>query len=145
MNFNIFSENFSNIFNGVESKTSQDSKDNENFDKVKSSNKALWRAVILQSIIDILNNSSRTENKIAKLEAKKWIFSDDEDFQYACQMAGYKMEFVRYKVLNIMRKNLKTRVILNTSRVKENKSFLFFQWTDNSSPNIKNTCNYVFN
>jgi len=91
----------------------------------------LWRAVILQAIIDILNNSSRTENKIAKIEAKQWVFQDNEDFVQICHLAGYNIKYVRTKIMEIMRQNLVSKIIINKI-YKEDK----FVLNINSIPNI---------
>jgi hypothetical protein len=131
--FNIFSENLTKILKNTGIKSSKNEiSGSENFqdDKFFLSQRALWRAVILQAIIDILNESSRTENKIAKLEAKKWIFTNNEDFEYVCLMAGYKINFIRKKILEIMRKSLCAKVIINqhAANKKENKFFLIVNW-----------------
>jgi hypothetical protein len=130
--FNIFSENLTKILKGSSSKTNQNEttgSEKLHDDKFFLSQRALWRAVILQSIIDILNQSTRTENKIAKLEAKKWIFTNNEDFEYVCSMAGYKVNYIRKKVMEIMRRSLSTKIIINNHcKDKENKFFLIVNW-----------------
>ncbi len=130
--FNIFSERLTTIFRGQHKHANDESRyanGNLQNDKFIISQRALWRAVILQAIIDILNTSVRTEHKIAKLEAKKWIFTDNEDFKYVCLMSGYKINYIRKKVMEIMRKNLQSRITLNKyGYKKENKFFLIVNW-----------------
>ncbi len=134
--FNIFSENFKKILQNSSAKNTQnENSGSEKFqeDKFTIAQRALWRAVILQAIIDLLNESSRTENKIAKIEAKKWFFTNNDDFEYVCFMAGYKVNYIRKKVMEIMRKNLCTKIIINKHNAnkknpKENKFFLIVNW-----------------
>lgn len=131
-NFNIFSSHLSGMLgrakNGGRDEI-QNSNNKLQEDKFVISQRALWRAVILQAIIDILNTSNRTEHKIAKLEAKKWIFTDNEDFKYVCLMSGYKISYIRAKVMDIMRKNLQSKITVNKHRnIKENKFLLIINW-----------------
>jgi hypothetical protein len=114
--FNIFSDSFGDVLG----KSSTGSGNNSSSDDTTETgvsylrqNRSLWRAVILQAIIDILNNSSRTENKIAKIEAKQWVFQDNEHFSQICYLAGYTTQYVREKIMKIMRKNLASKIIIN--------------------------------
>lgn len=123
--FNIFSNKLNNLFSAFNKSSKEDCEKNNNDDVGKdnisvndensylTTNRSLWRAVILQSIIDILNNSSRTENKIAKIEAKQWMFKDNDDFHEVCNLAGYNARYVRKKVMEIMRQNLVSKIIIN--------------------------------
>ncbi len=123
--FNIFSNKLNNLFSNFTKSSKEEcaekNQEDEDLDDVFSgdedsytaSNRALWRAVILQSIIDILNNSSRTENKIAKIEAKQWVFKDNDDFFEVCNLAGYNAKYVRKKIMEIMRQNLVSKIVIN--------------------------------
>lgn len=55
---------------------------------------SLLRAVILQAIIDRMNNSKRTEDKIAKTDALNWFNSQNHDFRLICDLAGWSPEWV---------------------------------------------------
>jgi hypothetical protein len=121
--FNIFSNKLNNLFNAFSDKEKKQ-KCEDKFNKKESissddensyiiTNRSLWRAVILQSIIDIINNSSRTENKIAKIEAKQWVFKENDDFYEVCNLAGYNAKYVRKKIMEIMRQNLVSKIIIN--------------------------------
>ncbi len=48
---------------------------------------ALFRAVILQAIIDAVNNSKRTEDMVAKKSALEWLNLYNEDFLTVCDLA----------------------------------------------------------
>ena len=126
--FNIFSNTLSDLFSNASS--NDESNSTKGFDSYLNQNRALWRAVILQAIIDILNNSSRTENKIAKIEAKQWIFQNNEDFQEICYLAGYSTKYVRTKIMEIMRQNLVSKIVIN--KIYKEEKFIF---------NINYNCN----
>ena len=139
--FNIFSDNLKSIFKSSAGRNNDNI--HESQDKIVSFQRALWRAVILQSILDLLNNSSRTENKMAKIQAKHWIFTNNEHFKDVCSMAGYQRDFVRKKILELMRKNIFCSFFKNKNRRgskktdlneanKENKFFLIVNWHLNS-------------
>lgn len=53
----------------------------------KRSRCAMWRAVILQAILDSVNNSKRTEFRVARVSAIKWIFGNSHDFRAVCGFA----------------------------------------------------------
>jgi hypothetical protein len=139
--FNIFSNKLNNLFNAFGSKDKRQkceeascekegiSVDDEN--SYLTTNRSLWRAVILQSIIDIVNNSSRTENKIAKIEAKQWVFKENEDFYEVCNLAGYNAKYVRKKIMEIMRQNLVSKIIINKMSKEEKCNFNVINGGDN--------------
>lgn len=66
--------------------------------------RALWRAVILQSVLDIVNNSSRTEEKIARRAAHSWLFDNYDDFITVCNIAEYSPDYVRRKAKDVSNK-----------------------------------------
>ena len=143
--FNIFSNKFNNLLSALNKKDTASNKDdvsqNEanskegisstNDDSYLVANRSLWRAVILQAIIDIVNNSSRTENKIAKIEAKQWVFKENDDFYEVCHLAGYTVKYVRKKIMEIMRQNLISKIVIN-KMCKEEK--FIFNTNENCSP-----------
>ena len=63
---------------------------------------ALWRAVIMQAMLDITTKSSRTEDQIASYHAKIWFMEDSEDFRMVCCMADYSHVYVRNKALELI-------------------------------------------
>lgn len=68
---------------------------------------ALWRAVILQAIIDSLSEAKRTENKVEKERAKAWLLNMSNDFIEVCNMAGYSPYYVREKAKFILENKIK--------------------------------------
>lgn len=65
---------------------------------------SLWRAVILQTILDCLTQSKRTENIKARREAISWFNSENKDFSVVCQFADLEPSFVlkcvKYALVN---------------------------------------------
>ncbi len=58
---------------------------------------ALWRAVILQSILDRLTQSKRGSDILARKNAKNWMKIDNEDFLAVCEFAQLEPDFVLRK------------------------------------------------
>lgn len=56
---------------------------------------ALWRAVIVQALMDASSNSKKKENIQAKEEALIWLRGNSKDFATVCCRAGYEPSFVR--------------------------------------------------
>ncbi len=47
----------------------------------------LWKAVILQAILDIKNNGNKVMDRVNRAKAILWINPNKKDFINACQMA----------------------------------------------------------
>ena len=60
---------------------------------------ALWRAVILQAILDACSNSGRTEDQLAKRDAKEWLLSNSNDFKQVAHLAGMAPDYARRRAL----------------------------------------------
>lgn len=58
---------------------------------------ALWRAVILQSILDRLTQSKRGSDIRARKNAKNWMNIKNEDFLAVCAFAQLEPDFVLRK------------------------------------------------
>jgi hypothetical protein len=56
---------------------------------------AVWRAVIVQALMDASSNSAKKENIQAKEEALIWLRGKSRDFLTVCHYAGFEPEFVR--------------------------------------------------
>lgn len=56
---------------------------------------ALWRAVIVQALMDASSNSKKKENLQSKEEALVWLRGTSRDFVAVCHHAGFEPEFVR--------------------------------------------------
>lgn len=60
-----------------------------------ASEQAVWRAVIVQALMDASSNSKKQENLQSKQEALVWLRGNSKDFLEVCQNAGFEPEFVR--------------------------------------------------
>lgn len=74
------------------------SRENEEAIKYRS----LWRAVIMQALLDSISNSGRTEEKLAKTHARSWLCNFSEDFLTICNMAEYSPHYVKKKFLELL-------------------------------------------
>lgn len=74
----------------------------EKFDPVRSE-KALWKAVITQSMMDALSRSSKPEEQFHKHEAIRWLTTNQKDFITVCHLAGEDPEYIRKQALQAMR------------------------------------------
>ncbi|MBL0726032.1 MAG: hypothetical protein JJW01_03705 [Alphaproteobacteria bacterium] len=54
----------------------------------------LFRAIIMQALIDCVNHSKRTEDKLAKQQALEWFREDNTDFILVCQFAQLNHNWV---------------------------------------------------
>jgi hypothetical protein len=55
---------------------------------------SLWRAVILQSILDRLTQSTRGEDIMARKNAKNWMNIKNDEFRTVCEFAQLEADFV---------------------------------------------------
>ncbi|MFK8040448.1 MAG: hypothetical protein AB8B67_03860 [Rickettsiaceae bacterium] len=67
---------------------------------------SLYRAVIIQAIIDATNVSNQKKDKNVTVAANKWLFNDSEyqDFKEICSRADLEPYFVRKiasKIINL--------------------------------------------
>ena len=104
------------------------------FERIKLYNKspdvALYKAVIMQMIIDASNVSKDVRASRYEKRAKAWLFLPNEDFRVVCGMAGMNPHFVikiarsminsHYRKINSSRKiHVKcTSCCLNETNVK---------------------------
>ncbi len=63
---------------------------------------SLWRAVILQAVIDACSRSKKKVNKIERKKAQSWLLDMSDDFISVCNMANYNPHYVRRKAKEIM-------------------------------------------
>lgn len=72
---------------------------------------ALWRAVIVQALMDAACGSEKHEAVKARDEALIWLRGTSEDFATVCYYAGYEPEFVRMLVKKALEKNCQWRAL----------------------------------
>lgn len=59
---------------------------------------AMWRAVILQAMVDAVSKSSKPETVRARKAALTWLAGDSDDFVQVCEQAGWHADYVRKRV-----------------------------------------------
>lgn len=81
------------------------------FEKIKQNTKdpveRLYRAVIMQMIIDASNNSDSKMLIQREKDAKKWLFDDNSNMDWSCKMANIDKNLVRQIARKIIDKNNK--------------------------------------
>lgn len=69
------------------------------FEKIKEHTndpvERLYRAVIMQMIIDASNKSQKKDLIRNEEDAKKWLFEENEYFDWACVNANLNKDYVR--------------------------------------------------
>jgi len=70
--------------------------DGDGCDSVRGE-RALWRAVITQALMDAGSNSAKKEMKYDKAQAIAWLASGSKDFHQVCTLADMDPEYVRQK------------------------------------------------
>lgn len=64
----------------------------------------LWRAVILQAILDIKNNGNKIMDRVNRAKAILWMNPNKKDFVNVCQMAEMNPQRVYEYKLKILKK-----------------------------------------
>lgn len=86
-----FSRVSANDFKGYKSQTTSVESLEEKQDIPEVS---LWRAVIMQSVLDIVCNATRPENISEKRHSKYWINSGNTNFRTVCEFANLEPDWV---------------------------------------------------
>ncbi len=75
------------------------------------SQQALWRAVIVQALMDAACGSKKYEAIQARQEALIWLRGNSRDFATVCYYAGFEPEFVRMMVKKSLENGCKWRAL----------------------------------
>lgn len=86
------------------------SEDTEAFNPVHAE-QALWRAVIVQALMDAASGSDKYEAAQARNEAVIWLRGSSADFATVCYYAGYDPEFVRMMVKKALENGCRWRAL----------------------------------
>jgi hypothetical protein len=70
----------------------------EYFKKHSAPEVSLWRAVIVQAVLDCLTQSTRKENINAREDALSWFHLKNKSFVFVCRMAMLEPSFVLKQV-----------------------------------------------
>jgi hypothetical protein len=70
---------------------------------------ALWRAVIVQALMDAGSQSGKMEAQYEKSQATCWLTGYSEDFKVVCDFAGFTADYVRSKSRQAIARGCKWR------------------------------------
>ena len=71
--------------------------------------RALWRAVITQALMDASSQSKKMELKYEKSQALCWLTASNEDFRTVCENAGYCPHYIREQSIEAIKRDCKWR------------------------------------
>ncbi|MFO1241901.1 MAG: hypothetical protein U1E36_01660 [Rickettsiales bacterium] len=71
---------------------------------------SMWRAVIVQALMDASSLSRKPENQFHKREALIWLRGTSEDFHRVCHFAGFEPSFVRQLVKEALERGCQWRI-----------------------------------
>ena len=72
--------------------------------------RALWTAVITQSLMDASSKSKKMEMKYEKSQALCWLMTAGEDFREVCYNANLDPSCIREKSIEALKRDCKWRV-----------------------------------
>lgn len=76
---------------------------------------SIWRAVLVQALMDASSNSKKKENIQWKEEALIWLRGKSQDFLMVCHYAGFEPEFVRLMAKRALQRDCVWRLPPGTS------------------------------
>jgi hypothetical protein len=71
--------------------------------------KALWRAIITQALMDAGSEPSKKEMIYERAQAMAWLSGWSKDFLTVCSLAGLEPEYVRQKAQEAIKRGCKWR------------------------------------
>lgn len=96
---------------------------------------AMWRAVILQALLDAARTSGQREAQQAKAEAIAWLRGNSEDFRVVCELAGYSPSYIRQQAALALGRQCRWRADPGTSA-----RYVDFQRYRNASRQRRHEC-----
>jgi hypothetical protein len=94
--------------------------DHEPYDPVRGE-RGVWRAVILQALMDAACMSHKKENIQAREEALIWLRGTSQDFYTVCHHAGFEPEYVRRMVRACLERNCSWRAAPGTGAPRKRR------------------------
>jgi hypothetical protein len=85
----------------------------------------MWRAVIVQALMDASSNSAKKENLQAKQEALVWLRGNSADFATVCYYAGFEPDFVKMMARKALERNCVWRAAPGTVQAKNSRNIIF--------------------
>jgi hypothetical protein len=86
---------------------------------------AMWRAVIVQALMDASSNSAKKENLQAKQEALVWLRGNSADFATVCYYAGFEPDFVKMMARKALERNCVWRAAPGSAQAKNSDNIIF--------------------
>lgn len=83
-----------------------------------SAEASIWRAVVIQSLLDAINQTNRTEAKLYKKEAQQWFNMNNKDYLWVCEAAGLDP----VKVLRLARKTMAQNRLFEKQKTSREKA-----------------------
>ena len=71
---------------------------------------SLWRAVIVQALMDASSLSKKPENRQHKKEALIWLRGTSEDFHRVCHYAGFEPSCARQMIQEALERGCQWRI-----------------------------------
>jgi len=71
---------------------------------------AMWRAVIVQQIMDAKTTSHNPEKQSRKHHALDWLFHNEDDFTMVCDLAGWEPDYVRSLCVRAQKHGFRRRI-----------------------------------
>ena len=88
------------------------------------SERALWRAVIVQALMDAACGSKKPEALQAKQEAEIWLRGNSLDFMTVCHHAGFEPRYLQKMIRTALERNCQWRALPGQgSRRKEHLEY----------------------
>jgi hypothetical protein len=72
--------------------------------------RALWRAVITQALMDASSHSQKMELKYEKSQALCWLTGNSEDFRSVCENAGFDPLYIRQQAVEALERDCQWRM-----------------------------------
>ncbi len=72
---------------------------------------AMWRAVIVQALMDAACGSKKQEAQQARTEALIWLRGNSRDFVTVCLYAGFEPEYVRMMIKRALERGCTWRAL----------------------------------
>ena len=67
--------------------------------------RVMWKAVIMQALVDLSSQSMKKMNKIYRTQAGKWLNKYNKNFLTVCSYAGFSPDFILKKANEIKKMN----------------------------------------
>ncbi len=71
--------------------------------------RALWKAVITQALMDASSQSKKMELRYEKSQALCWLTGNNEDFRAVCENAGLNPCYIREQSLEALKRDCRWR------------------------------------